>query len=72
MRHNRDFHDAFYQTERGIKRKTTNNESSSSKKRMKTVTRGERRKHAMIKHKDNKKSNTEMFVYKPLRKSLYQ
>ena len=63
MRHNRDFHDAFYQTEKGIKRKTTN--IGSSKKRVKTVARAEKRKSAIIKHTDNKKPNTEMVVYEP-------
>ena len=57
MRHNRDFHDAFYQTEKGIKRKTTN--IGSSKKRVKTVARAEKRKSAII------KPNTEMVVYEP-------
>ena len=52
MRHNRDFHDAFYQTERGKKRKASNNESST--KRVKTVSRGEKRNSTMIKHTDNK------------------
>ena len=52
MRHNKDFHDAFYQSERGIKRKTSN--KGSVKKRVKT--RGEKRKPAMIKHTNNKKT----------------
>ena len=63
MRHNRDFHDAFYQSERGIKRKTTN--KGSAKKRVKTTTRGVKRKPIMIKHSDNKKPNTEIAVYEP-------
>ena len=63
MRHNRDFHDAFYQSERGIKRKTTN--KGSVKKRVKTTTRGVKRKPVMIKHTDNKKPNTEIVVYEP-------
>ena len=63
MRHNRDFHDAFHQTERGEKRKASKNESST--KRMKTVSRGEKRKSTMIKHTDNKKPNTDIVVYEP-------
>ena len=63
MRHNRDFHDAFYQSERGIKRKTTN--KGSVKKRVKTTTRGVKRKPVMITHTDNKKPNTEIVVYEP-------
>ena len=63
MRHNRDFHDAFYQSERGIKRKTAN--KGSVKKRVKTTTRGVKRKPLMIKHTDNKKPNTEIVVYEP-------
>ena len=54
MRHNRDFHDAFHQTERGEKRKASKNESST--KRMKTVSRGEKSKSSMINHTDNKKT----------------
>merc|ERR1711888_193195 len=50
MRHNRDFHDAFYQSERGIKRKTAN--KGSVKKRVKTTTRGVKRKPVMIKLTD--------------------
>ena len=61
MRHNKDFHDAFYQSERGIKRKTSN--KGSVKKRVKT--RGEKRKPAMIKHTNNKKPNTEIVLYEP-------
>ena len=63
MRHNRDFHDAFYQSERGIKRKTAN--KGSVKKRVKTTTRGVKRKPVMIEHSDNKKPNTEIVVYEP-------
>ena len=61
MRHNKDFHDAFYQSERGIKRKTYN--KGSVKKRVKTT--GEKRKPAMIKHTNNKKPNTEIVLYEP-------
>ena len=61
MRHNKDFHDAFYQSEKGVKRKSTN--MSLDNKRFKSA-RGDKRKMISISH-PNKKANTKIVVYEP-------
>ena len=56
LRHNKDFHDAFYQSEKGVKRKSTN--MSLNNKRFKSA-RGDKRKMNSI-SPPNKKANTKI------------
>ena len=65
MRHNKDFHDAFYQTEKGLKRKSNNN--SLTNKRMKSERTGVKRQGTQAKliSPPHKKANTEIVVYEP-------
>ena len=61
MRHNKDFHDAFYQSEKGVDRKSSN--MTLNNKRFKSA-RGDKRKMNSI-SPPNKKANTKIVVYEP-------
>merc|ERR1712215_460489 len=61
MGNNKDFHDDFYQSEKGVKRKSTN--MSLNNKRFKSA-RGDKRKMNSI-SPPNKKAKTKIVVYEP-------